>query len=98
MPMPPLREDKLLTWPNWPLKLRTSSSQEEGAEREFSVLTTHFSGREGRVKRLHCAGADQNFNPIPGTEFELKADLVLLAMGFISPVHDGMIQELGLEL
>ena len=82
MPQPPLKEDKLLTWPNWPLKLRTSSSQEEGAEREFSVLTTHFSGRDGRVKRLHCVRADASFKPIPGTEFELKADLVLLAMGF----------------
>ena len=98
MPQPPLKEDKLLTWPNWPLKLRTSSSQEEGAEREFSVLTTQFSGRDGRVKRLHCARADASFKPIPGTEFELKADLVLLAMGFVSPVHEGMIKELGLEL
>jgi glutamate synthase (NADPH/NADH) small chain len=98
MPQPPLKEDKLLTWPNWPLKLRTSSSHEEGAEREFSVLTTHFSGRDGRVKRLHCVRADASFKPIPGTEFELKADLVLLAMGFLSPVHDGMIRGLGLEL
>jgi glutamate synthase (NADPH/NADH) small chain len=98
MPMPPAREDKLLTWPYWPLKLRTSSSQEEGAEREFSVLTTNFSGRDGRVKRLHCARADEHFKPMPGTELELKADLVLLAMGFVSPVHEGMIEELGLEL
>jgi glutamate synthase (NADPH/NADH) small chain len=98
MPQPPLKEDKLMTWPNWPLKLRTSSSHEEGAERDFSVLTTKFSGRDGRVKRLHCARADASFKPIPGTEFEVKADLVLLAMGFVSPVHEGMIQELGLEL
>jgi glutamate synthase (NADPH/NADH) small chain len=98
MPMPPAKEDKLLTWPNWPLKLRTSSSQEEGAEREFSVLTTRFSGRDGRVKRLHCVRADASFKPIPGTEFELKADLVLLAMGFVSPVHEGMIAELGVAL
>jgi glutamate synthase (NADPH/NADH) small chain len=97
MPMPPAKEDKLLTWPNWPLKLRTSSSQEEGAEREFAVVTTRFSGRDGRVKRLHCARADETFKPIPGSEFELKADLVLLAMGFVSPVHEGMIEELGLE-
>jgi glutamate synthase (NADPH/NADH) small chain len=98
MPMPPAHEDKLMTWPNWPLKLRTSSSQEEGADREFSVLTTKFSGRDGRVKRLHCARADEHFKPLPGTEFELKADLVLLAMGFVSPVHEGMIEALGLEL
>jgi glutamate synthase (NADPH/NADH) small chain len=98
MPIPPVQEDKLLTWPNWPLKLRTSASQEEGAEREFSMLTTRFSGRDGRVKRLHCVRVDAAFKPIPGTEFELKADLVLLAMGFVSPVHEGMIKELGLAL
>ena len=97
MPQPPLKEDKLLTWPNWPLKLRTSSSQEEGAEREFAVLTTHFGPR--RPGEARCtAPAPRSFKPIPGTEFELKADLVLLAMGFLSPVHEGMIQELGLEL
>jgi len=98
MPMPPAKEDKLLTWPNWPLKLRTSSSHEEGAERDFSVLTTKFSGPDGRVRRLHCARADHAFKPLPGTEFELKADLVLLAMGFVSPVHEGVVAELGLEL
>ena len=96
--MPPAREDKLLTWPNWPLKLRTSSSHEEGAERDFSVLTTRFSGENGRVRRMHCVRVDPAFKPIPGTEFELKADLVLLAMGFVSPVHDGAISDLGLEL
>ncbi len=98
MPMPPAREDKLLTWPNWPLKLRTSSSHEEGADRDFSVLTTRFSGKDGRVKRLHCVRADASFKPIPDTDFELRADLVLLAMGFVSPIHEGMIAELGLEL
>ena len=65
MPVPPLKEDKLLTWPNWPLKLRTSSSQEEGAERDFSVLTTRLSGREGRVKRLHCVRPTQASNRYP---------------------------------
>ncbi|MGH6923905.1 MAG: glutamate synthase subunit beta [Propylenella sp.] len=98
MPMPPAKEDKLLTWPNWPLRFRTSSSQEEGAEREFSIVTTRFTGRNGNVKRLHCARADEHFKALPGSEFELKADLVLLAMGFLSPVHEGMIMELGLEL
>jgi glutamate synthase (NADPH/NADH) small chain len=98
MPMPPVKEDKLLTWPNWPLKLRTSSSHEEGAERDFAVLTTRFSGKDGQVKRLHCVRADPAFKPIPGTDFELRADLVLLAMGFVSPIHEGMIAELGLDL
>jgi glutamate synthase (NADPH/NADH) small chain len=98
MPMPPAKEDKLLTWPHWPLKLRTSSSHEEGAERDFAVLTTRFSGVDGRVRRLHCARADASFKPAPGSEFELKADLVLLAMGFVHPIHDGMVAELGLDL
>jgi glutamate synthase (NADPH/NADH) small chain len=98
MPKPPEHEDKLMTWPNWPLKLRTSSSHEEGAERDFSVMTQKFSGEHGQVKVLHCLRCDDKFKPIPGTEFELKAELVLLAMGFVHPVHDGMIKALGLEL
>jgi glutamate synthase (NADPH/NADH) small chain len=98
MPQPPLAENKLLTWPDWPLKLRTSSSHEEGVERDFAVMTTKFSGGNGRVERLHCARVDAKFKPIPGTEFELEADLVLLAMGFVHPVHEGMIAALGLAL
>jgi glutamate synthase (NADPH) small chain len=98
MPQPPVMENKDLTWPDWPLKLRTSSSHEEGAEREFSVLTQKFEGDNGHVKTLHCARADEKFKPIPGTEFELKADLVLFAMGFVSPVHEGMIEKLGVKL
>jgi glutamate synthase (NADPH/NADH) small chain len=98
MPQPPEHENKLLTWPEWPLKLRTSSSHEEGAKREFSVVTLRFSGENGHVKRLHCAHCDEKFKPIPGTEFEVEADLVLLAMGFVHPVHEGMIRDLGVEL
>jgi glutamate synthase (NADPH/NADH) small chain len=98
MPEPPVKENKDLTWPNWPLKLRTSSSHEEGAERDFAVLTTEFIGENGHVKTLKCARADASFKPVPGTEFEVKADLVLLAMGFVSPVHSGMIEKLGLKL
>jgi len=98
MPMPPEKENKLLTWPDWPLKLRTSSSHEEGAKREFSVLTQKFTGENGQVKKLHCVQVDDKFKPVPGTEFELDADLVLLAMGFVSPVQDGMIKSLGLDL
>ncbi len=98
MPMPPEKENKLLTWPDWPLKLRTSSSHEEGAQREFSVLTQKFTGENGQVKKLHCVHIDDRFKPVPGTEFELDADLVLLAMGFVHPEHEGMIQSLGLAL
>jgi glutamate synthase (NADPH/NADH) small chain len=98
MPKPPEKENKELTWPHWPLKLRTSSSQAEGAEREFSVMTTGLSGRNGRVTTLHCTEVDTDMKPIKGTEFDLKADLVLLAMGFLHPVHEGMLESLGLEL
>jgi glutamate synthase (NADPH/NADH) small chain len=98
MPQPPAKENKELTWPDWPLKLRTSSSHEEGAERDFSVLTQKFTGENGRVQKLHCIRVDEKLKPVPGTEFELKADLVLLAMGFVSPVHAGMIEKLGLKL
>ncbi len=98
MPKPPERENKLLTWPDWPLKLRTSSSQQEGAERDFSVVTKSFSGENGEVKVLHCARVDGKMQPVAGSEFDLKADLVLLAMGFLHPVHDGMLAGLGVKL
>ena len=98
MPAPPLAENKLVTWPDWPLKMRTSSSHEEGAERDFAVLTKEFSGEGSRVSRLHCVRVDAKINPLAGTEFEIKAELVLLAMGFVHPVHEGMIAALGLEL
>jgi glutamate synthase (NADPH/NADH) small chain len=95
MPMPPSRENKLLTWPDWPLKLRTSSSHQEGAEREFSVLTQRFEGGKGKVGTLHCVRVDDKMKPVPGSEFAIKADLVLLAMGFVHPVQDGMLKSLG---
>jgi glutamate synthase (NADPH/NADH) small chain len=98
MSKPPVKENKALTWPDWPLKLRTSSSHEEGAERDFAVLTVEFIGEAGSVKRLRCVRCGPDFKPIPGTEFELPADLVLLAMGFLHPVHEGMISDLGLAL
>jgi glutamate synthase (NADPH) small chain len=98
MPMPPEKENKALTWPNWPLKLRTSSSHMEGADRDFSVLTTSFSGEDGAVKALNCVRADAKLQPVPGTEFNLKADLVLLAMGFVSPVQEGMLAAFGVKL
>ena len=99
MAMPPEKENKLLTWPDWPLKLRTSSSHEEGAKREPSRCSPRSSpARTAQVKKLHCVQVDAKFKPVPGSEFELDADLVLLAMGFVHPVHDGMIKSLGLAL
>ena len=98
LPMPPEHPDKATTWPNWPLRLRTSSSQAEGAERDWSVATKSLSGAGGAVTTLHAIRLDDEMKEIPGTEFDLKAELVLLAMGFVHPVHDGMIEELGIEL
>jgi len=98
LPMPPEKENKLMVWPDWPLKLRTSSSQEEGAEREFSVMTQSFVGEGGKVKKLRCVRVDAKMQPVKGTEFDLDADLVLLAMGFVSPVHEGMVKDLGVDL
>ena len=98
MPQPPEMENKALTWPEWPLKLRTSSSHDEGAKREFSVATTKFTGENGQVKKLHCVKLDAKLKPVPGTEFEIEGDLVLLAMGFVHPVKTGMIEKLALTL
>ncbi|MDI4234626.1 glutamate synthase subunit beta [Bradyrhizobium sp. 31Argb] len=98
MTAPPERENKGVTWPNWPLKMRISSSQAEGAIREYAVLTQKFEGTGGKVKKLHCIKVDDKFKPVPGTEFELDAELVLLAMGFVHPVHDGLLKQLSVEL
>jgi glutamate synthase (NADPH/NADH) small chain len=98
MAQPPEQENKMLVWPDWPLKLRISSSHEEGVAREFAVLTQKFSGANGQVKKLHCTQVDEKFKPVPGTEYEIEADLVLLALGFVHPLHDGMIKALGVKL
>jgi len=98
LPAPPKAENKLMTWPNWPLKLRTSSSHEEGAERDFAVMTKAFRGENGVVTGLDCVRVDEKLHAIPGSEFFLEAELVLLAMGFVSPVREGMLQELGVAL
>jgi glutamate synthase (NADPH/NADH) small chain len=95
---PPDKENKALTWPDWPLKLRTSSSHEEGVERDFAVMTQRFEGKDGKVTALHCIRIDDKMKPIEGTEFSIRTDLVLLAMGFLGPVQDGMIKDLGLDL
>ncbi|NQW00640.1 MAG: glutamate synthase subunit beta [Rhodospirillales bacterium] len=106
MPQPPEKENKALTWPDWPLKMRTSSSHLEGCEREFAVTTNSLSGNAGTVTALNGAevewksGDDGRMQmvPVAGTEFELKADLVLLAMGFVHPVAEGLLESLGVEL
>jgi glutamate synthase (NADPH/NADH) small chain len=98
MPEPPEKENKALTWPNWPLKLRTSSSQAEGAARDFSVATSRFIGENGAVKELECVRLDGQMKPIPGSEFRIPADLVLLAMGFLHPVQEGMVKDLKVDL
>jgi glutamate synthase (NADPH/NADH) small chain len=89
LPMPPKEEDKALTWPYWPIKLRTSSSHEEGCERDFAVATKALLGDNGKVTALQGVRLDWKdgrMSEVPGSEFELKADLVLLAMGFTNPV------------
>ena len=106
LPQPPEKENKLLTWPNWPMKLRTSSSHQEGCDRKWSILTKSFDGENGAVKQLNCIELDWkedlngNFkmNEIKGSEFSIKADLVFLAMGFVHPVHDGLVKKLNLNL
>ena len=90
MPRPPERENKLLVWPAWPLKMRTSSSQEEGCKRDWSVLTKRFEGKNGKVEKLIACRVewrDGKMQELPNSEFEIKADLVFLAMGFVSPVQ-----------
>jgi glutamate synthase (NADPH/NADH) small chain len=107
MPRPPEREDKQLVWPDWPDKFRTSTSQEEGAVRKFSVSTKSFvDDGNGNVKAIICVevqwNKDENgqwkLSEVEGSEFELKADVVTLAMGFVHPVHEHMIESLGVEL
>jgi len=107
LPQPPEKELKELTWPLWPNKLRTSSSQEEGCERLWSVSTKEFLGDEqGRVGAVRLVKLDWNkdetgkwqMSEVPGSEFDLPAELVTLAMGFVHPVHEGMIAQTGVEL
>jgi len=97
MPIPPDQENKELTWPNWPLKFRTSSSQEEGAVRDFSVMTESITGENGVVKSLNCIKVNNKMKPISNSKFQLKTDLVLLAMGFVHPIHEGMIKNLEIK-
>jgi len=104
---PPDRRDLSTPWPLWPFMYRSSSSHDEGGSREFAVLTKRFSGSNGRVERLHAArlaygepdaSGRRGFEEVPGSEFEIPAELVLLALGFVHPVHDGLVRDLGLRL
>ena len=105
MPMPPEHENKPLTWPYWPLKLRTSSSHEEGAERDFAVATKAFHGSNGRVESLTACHVEwvkdekggMKMQEVPGSEFTIPAQLVLLAMGYVHPVHEGMVEQLAVD-
>ena len=97
MPMPPTKENKALSWPHWPLKLRISSSQAEGAKTEYSIQTTGFSGKNGRVEKLHYVRVDGKLQPVKGSEGTLDADLILFAMGFSGPVETDVVKELGIE-
>ena len=98
MPKPPEKENKALSWPHWPMKLRISSSQAEGAKTEFSISTTGFSGEGGKVKKLHYARVDDKLQPVPGSEGTLDADLVLFAMGFSGPEETDVVKEMGLAV
>jgi|TARA_B100001750_G_scaffold234882_1_gene236732 glutamate synthase (NADPH/NADH) small chain len=103
---PPVHENKELVWPNWPTKLRTSSSHEEGCKRDWSVSTKSFNGKNGnvnsitlvRVKWEEKKNGDMIMEEMKGSEFKIKADLVLLAMGFVHPIHDGLVKNMKLKL
>ena len=96
MPRPPEHEDKALTWPDWPMKLRTSSSHEEGVSRDWAILTKRVSGQDGVVTGLDCVRvewAEGQMQEVPGSEFTLKADLIFLAMGFLGPLQQGLLDQ-----
>jgi glutamate synthase (NADPH/NADH) small chain len=105
LPQPPEHRDKSTPWPYWPMQLRSSHAHEEGCDRQWSVSTTHFSGSDGTVERLHAvrvapetdAQGRMRFTAQQGTEFEIQAELILLAMGFTGPVADGLV-EAGVKL
>ena len=105
LPQPPEEENKPLVWPYWPIKLRTSTSHEEGCERDWAVATKRFEGTNGRVEKLIASrvewkkdgGGAVRMVEMPGSEFAIGADLVLLAMGFVGPVQQGMLEQFGIE-
>ena len=103
---PPESENKALTWPNWPMKLRTSTSHQEGCDRKWSILTKSFGEEDGKINKLNCVQVEWKSNnegrmemkEIKGSEFSLEADLVFLAMGFLHPVHEGLVNNIKLDL
>jgi glutamate synthase (NADPH/NADH) small chain len=101
MPMPPAERAPQTPWPLWPMQLRTEGAHEEGGIRDWSIATQKFTGdANGNVKQLHAirVGPPPKFEPIPGSEFTMDADLVLLAMGFLGPVRNGLLEQLKVEL
>ncbi len=106
MGRPPETRSENNPWPTFPMVLRTSSAHEEGGVRDYGVSTTHFSGVDGKVTKLHAARVESvlgedgrpELAPVPGSEFEVECDLVLLAMGFVHPQHEGLLTDLGVEL
>ncbi|MGA7575474.1 MAG: glutamate synthase subunit beta [Terriglobales bacterium] len=101
LPKPPEERSPLTPWPLWPMQLRTEGAHEEGGVRDWSLATTKFTGSaSGEVEYLHAVrvGPPPRFEPIPGTEFTMEADLILIAMGFLGPVKDGMVEQLGVKL
>ncbi len=94
-PRPPEKEDKLTVWPYWATKMRTSSSQAEGAEREFQVATLEFVGEDGQLAGVKCCEVDEQRRPVEGTEFVIRADLAFIAIGFAGPLEAGVLAELG---
>src|SRR5262249_360184 len=99
------QENKPLTWPYWPMKLRTSSSHEEGAQRDFAITTKSLQGKDGKLTSLTACKVEwvkdakgaMSMKEVPGSEFTLPADLVLLAMGYVHPVHEGLLAELAVD-
>ena len=101
MPRPPDERASSTPWPMWPLMLRTSSSHEEGGTRDFSISTERITGSNGKIEKLHCVRVEMRegkFERVAGSEFVLDAELVLLAMGFVHPEHEGIVEQLGLKL
>ena len=106
MPRPPLKRTEKMPWPTWPMILRMNTSHEEGGERDWSIGTKYFSGDKGKVKKVHCIRLEWIEDPnnkrvmkeVKGSEFELEADLVLFAMGFLHPEHHNLLEKIGVNL